>query len=613
MTTIAPGGSWDGTITWGGRSVPSASGTPYGSGWTQSTIAGFDEAPYQWWDADFDVTVLADHGDGDWIDHVEFWLEGATATVSSVTKNSRTGGIGFVCTISPPAGTDGNAELYATVVPVNGYERVIGPLKMVFNKGASITRTVKTVKTSGGDYTTIRQAVDAASDGWIIKVDAGTWSDDTAAASFTAFTYGVEVRAADGLSAGDVVIARSSRNAWRSVKRTPIVFRTLKWDAANITQIYDPYYATFIDCAFEDSNGVTPQPGYRYPLSSTTFFRPNDGQHHSLIDCTLAQPNTSAPDLMRGCSMQCSHDAWAAVKSGDVRLDCDVTVPLGRYGDRQHDESTVTVSTSTYDGGTGRTTITWADTPTLETMTTASGGRLFVDDGAGGWTDTAVVYSQTPGSYQTVVVGDYTTEASVGVVCWVANTAHVDTMQTFPGLTTSNVVAQRYRCISAGDPQPIFFQAGSGFETKDVAIQVCIFDADSQSQWQHGVTNVVMRQTTHVNSNLLGRNDMGGWSLSDNVVVGCLFESCGNDAAFGSGGVTFTTNHFITGTAFGTDTSTGDPLIDSGYRPQSGSDLLGRLSNPIIPWDAYGDPYGESAAVGAVSGGTSTTGGKVLL
>ena len=113
MTTLSPGTSWNGTTSWSGRTPPTASTTLRGSGWPQKAIGAFNRAPYLWWSADFTVVVGAEHGDDDWIEEVEFWLEGNTTTVTTVTKDADTNDIGFAITIQLPSGSKGDGEIHA--------------------------------------------------------------------------------------------------------------------------------------------------------------------------------------------------------------------------------------------------------------------------------------------------------------------------------------------------------------------------------------------------------------------------------------------------------------------------------------------------------------------
>ena len=119
MTTLSPGVSWNGTTTWSGRTPPTESSSLRGSGWRQKAIGAFNRAPYLWWTDDFTVVVGAEHGDDEWIEEVEFWLEGNTATVTTVTKDTDTGDIGFTVTIQPPSG----ARVMVRLTRVGGARR----------------------------------------------------------------------------------------------------------------------------------------------------------------------------------------------------------------------------------------------------------------------------------------------------------------------------------------------------------------------------------------------------------------------------------------------------------------------------------------------------------
>lgn len=226
MPNLTPGASWDGTTSWQSRAIPAAAPGLQGSGWPHKAIGAFNRAPHMWWDADFNVVVGAEHGDDEWIEEVTFWLEGNTATVNTVTKDTETGDIGFVVTIQPPSGTDGDAELYAIIKPVNGYQRRIGPLPVVLNKGGSISRQVRYISPSGDDdnglgtqgapWRSVHKACTAAPDGAIVETAAGPYplspyleDDNTGTNNQNARL--IEFRPASGLDPDDVWISRTSR------------------------------------------------------------------------------------------------------------------------------------------------------------------------------------------------------------------------------------------------------------------------------------------------------------------------------------------------------------------------------------------------------------------
>ncbi|HZW10812.1 MAG TPA: hypothetical protein VFF69_12995 [Phycisphaerales bacterium] len=152
MPSLTPGASWDGTTSWQGRAIPAAAAGLQGSGWPHKAIGTFNRAPHMWWTADFNLVVGAEHGDDDWIEEVTFWLEGSTVTVDTVTKDTETGGIGFVVTIQPPSGTDGDAEVtkYLFNSDDNRRLRVLGGVKEGLTyKLISQDNTAKTTTVEG--------------------------------------------------------------------------------------------------------------------------------------------------------------------------------------------------------------------------------------------------------------------------------------------------------------------------------------------------------------------------------------------------------------------------------------------------------------------------------
>lgn len=614
VATIAPSNLWDGTVSWGGRTVPTESGIAYGSGWTQKTIGNFDTPPYQWITADTHVGVVCDHGDSSWIDYVEFWCEGTTTRVTRNGYNPDTGAIGFVVKVQPPAGTDGDVDIYAKIVPVNGYERLVGPLRMIFNKGGSITRTVKTVKTSGGDYATIREASNAAADGWIVKVDAGTWTEDTTGVAYggSALSRGFEIRPADGLSASDVIIRRSSRAEFRSFTRPKTTYRNLKFETSNITVFYDGDVKTFIGCTFYDANGSNFSPGYPSSgaLAPTTFFRGDEGQITHLVDCTFRQPICTGWKFARNTLFDYSYDAWT-IRNETNQLTDHVCIGCtanqnGTFYMRLHSASSLTASSASYNAGTGRTTITWSGSPSITDVSAPAGSdyKLFITSGALSGQSFAI-YSQTDSSDQTVVTGD---ASSMGVAsAWSGVAAHCDTMQTFGTagtFTYGNIIAQRYK-TTGQTYQPIFLQTSSATGTHSgIACQLCLFvftgGGDDESQLQNPCTNIVLRQCTHIGTDIEFRNDSTGWAASGIVFDGCLFE----DVLVATGGVlpsgiTLRNCHFTSGSTWSSSgSSTGDPSINADYRPTAGSAVLAGCTTKF-PFDYYLNRWTGTVAKGA--------------
>lgn len=612
VATIAPSNSWDGTVTWVGRTVPTESGSAYGSGWTKKTIGGFDTPPYQWLTADTHVGVVCDHGDSSWIDYVEFWCEGSTTRVYRNGYNPDTGAIGYFVKVQPPAGTDGDADIYAKIVPVNGYERLVGPLRMILNKGGSIARTVKTVKTSGGDYSTVTAAVNAAVNGWIIKVDAGTWADDTEGSVGSALTRGFEIRPADGVSASQVIITRSTRGPMRSFKRNIITYRNLTFATEKINVYYDQTNRIFIGCRFIDANGANPAPGYQIS-DLTTWFRCDENQITYLVDCEFRQPQCAGWKFARNTNFYYSADACTIRTEGNadhdyVIINCRAQ-QNGNYAGRRHVPSSLTVSTVSYSAGTGRTTITLSGSPSMDNV--AGGGAttddtVFILTGALAG-NTYALYSQDD-TTDTVVLTGNASSLVAGDTLWTGNLYHCDTFQTFGGGSTVNyynLIAQRY-WTTGTTYQPVFLQTSNGTSTqKDIAFQLCIFDATTYptalSQYQNQVENVVMRQCTHIGSNMDLRDDMSYWSASGVVFYGCIFRGF---EATGSGGnlptgCTASNCHFASGSSWNqSNASTGASGLGSDYRPTAGSAVLAGCTTKF-PFDYYLNRWTGTVAKGA--------------
>lgn len=607
-TDLAPSGSWDGTTSWSGRTVPTESASVHGSGWAQKAIGNFDTPPFLWYTDETYVGVVAEHGDADWIDHVEFWLEGATATVRRVAYNPDSGAIGWFVRLRPPAGVDGDAHLYARIVPVNGYERLVGPLQCILNGGGSIARTVKTVKASGGDYATIRQASDAAQDGWIVKVDAGTWQEDPNGVAYggAALARGFEIRAADGLGATQVVITRSSRGPLRAFSRPKTVFRGVTFDSANINTFYDGDLRVCIGCRFVDSNGVNPAPGYQINDLST-FFRGAEGQQTYIDGCHFAQPQCAGWKFMRNSTGLFSAD-FGTIRSEtnnwrDFVVINTVAEEAGNYAGRRHVPSTLTVATVSYSAGTGRTTVTFSGSPSMDDVASAtSDDKVFVLSGALAG-QTFQLYTQTNSTDTVVLTGDASALVA-GDTLWTGNLYHCDTFQTFGNSTSEdyqNLICQRYR-TSGAHTQGFFLQTSNGSATqKDIAFQLCIFDCGALSQIQNRVQNVVLRQCSHVGSNLDLRNDMSYWNAVDCVIDGCLLA--GLEMTSGGGtvvsGFTVRDCHFVSWSTWSSPgASSGNALLDAKYRPGAGSPAAAGVETRF-PFDYHLRRTAGSVAKGA--------------
>lgn len=481
---ISPGASWNGTAESGG-SPPTENPSVIGAGWTGKAICAPDCGNYFWLesaDDDYEITVACEHGDDSWIGDVSFWLEGTTVTVSTQTKSARTGVIGFSCVIDKSAiealGIDGDAHLYVTARPVNGYERLIGPIKLHLNYNGTISRAVVTVKASGGDYTNIHAALQGAASGSIVKVDAGTWLWDEADSGTTRDNArSITVQPADGLSAGDVIISKTTRtspNTYIRPRSIRTTWRNIHFDMGKISHIYPAYFTdklpehNFIGCDFTDTNGVDGGDyGYHSSEYAAYFFRAADGGSAYCDTCTFATTNTSGARLYLNCSGEFSWDCVSFVATTTqpqwIAILCTEFEQTAQHPQRCHASNTVTVGSATYNSGTNRTTIVLADSPTVDTFSDTA--RFMIVD-----TSSTVspgtkfpTVSQSNTTKEIIVTGD-ASALSPGDLVWTYIIAHADAFQ-FLGSssqtsgTYENIIAQRYRATGPYI-QPTFWQPG---------------------------------------------------------------------------------------------------------------------------------------------------------
>jgi hypothetical protein len=152
---IAPSASWDGTLTWGGRTPPTDP--------TRTTFkpaAQFGIVPFQdvsGSSGEFTIPVLAYCKGG--IASVQFWCEGNTVTVTSKTKISEYSGRPFEaykCALDLsafPASTNGPIEVYATITPNDGSAQARVISIALYRDSGTAVKPVRYVATTGNDTT----------------------------------------------------------------------------------------------------------------------------------------------------------------------------------------------------------------------------------------------------------------------------------------------------------------------------------------------------------------------------------------------------------------------------------------------------------------------------
>lgn len=634
---ITPGGSWNGTAGSGGT-APAENASAIGTGWTQQAIGAPDIASSFWLgvgepdthSGDYEITCVCEHGDQDWIDEVEFWLEGGTDTVTTQTTSARTGATGFATTIDASAiATDGDAQLYIYIRPVNGYERRLGPYLIHLNYNGTITRPVVTVKTSGGDYTTVAAALTGAASGAIVKVDPGTWMWDTDTAN-SSVARCITITPADGYDVDDVTISLTTRKLYFRPTRNRVEWRSLKFDTSKFAYIYPSAGATFDytfnQCKLIDPNGtIGPPESYYSQLTGPYLFRSGaTGQKFYVFDCEFNSINCCGATIEVNNTKTFGWDATFFNVAQDAHAIIGTTARQnGEHAARMHEDNVLTVASVSYDGGSDLTTLTVVPpSGTVLTISNAGANRdwqaRFVTGSLADGETEYNIYSQSNVNGTLVLFGNV--PAQVGDTYRTFGYGHVDHLQFSQGRNYENIIVQRYHAIGT-NPQPWLLQAGEGYEVRDLGIQISVFDHQSDelqlAQWQYGLQHVVMRQITLIGCDSSLRNDQAGFAIEDCAVYDSIFHELKSQDTFPSSGITIDNNHFGEGTARGTNSSGPSAVTyDGSYRP-TGDTMTHTTSSPKLLWDVNGvalandgsDLIGAAAFAGSYASASILVGG----
>lgn len=168
IANLQPSQSWNGTAGSGFSSLPS---DPVRT--TAKPIVRLIDPPNQFFADVLTISVMAFANDGGTliggIDRVRFRFEGETVDVLAPSLRSFTRYDGttymlpcYTVRLKKPAGTAGNAHLYIEAIPSNAamQSRVLGPIP--FSPVATRHDWVRTIGSSGADFTTIDGAIAAA-------------------------------------------------------------------------------------------------------------------------------------------------------------------------------------------------------------------------------------------------------------------------------------------------------------------------------------------------------------------------------------------------------------------------------------------------------------------
>lgn len=249
---LQPGNGWSGPTP-----QPDPVGKPGDLGYDAKAIARWDVVPYQTFDGDFHIGVVAFHMNG--IDRVEFAVDGGPWTpVHEMQLNPRTNVWEYTVTLRASLfKKDGPIEVRAIAWPKGaGEPRVLESLELFTETGTSKTKTIF-VALSGKDtndgthqkpFATLNKAIDVVTDGGtIVLMEPGVYEapDRPYGHQQKKNTRWITITT-DGLARDQVTISRTTRGSAR-----PNVSR-LKWhgvtfDFAKITQHYAIERFTWFD------------------------------------------------------------------------------------------------------------------------------------------------------------------------------------------------------------------------------------------------------------------------------------------------------------------------------------------------------------------------------
>jgi hypothetical protein len=589
-------------------------------------VAAFTCPPIIWFDGgEVVIGVVADHSDQAGIQKVTFWMEGQEVEVETASFDSGTEIVGYnIALENLVASIDGDAEIFATVTPVNGVTRVIGPVKIVMNTGGSIHRAAYTLG-PGGDFTTLLEAMSYAEDGSIIKVMAGVHPiGDGGVNNFN--NRLITIEAEEGLQLGDAIfeIPGDDRQQTTRIRALNLSLRNLHFDLKNLVHWYGLGDAVHIfeNCELIDSNGVTGPPGGYCMVSAAQMcnqfpWRVQENQRTCFIDCEILNYCTAGGWLYRGCRLSASADLIVL----DPRLDGPSVLNTEaelteEFEQRHHLPVDLIVESANYTTD-GKTTFVLSGSPLMRDINWSQ-PRMYVKiiSGplAGEEFDTV---GQSNALGEVVVLGNAGAvqpgDRIRSVIIW-----HADSLQVTMGDSPlENVMISGYTATSPFS-QPIFLQPGNGNFIDGMAIKNSLFSTPGggdgmMGQIQHEVRNMVIRQSAFIGTRTWLRPDSGG-ILTKSLIEDSVFTSLTNSVWGGGipyGPEFFIANncHFewnmsgenITEGRIGTNaTGPSSAMLNESGRPLPSSPLLDRGGDSLqwVPLDGTGVSYAPENPIG---------------
>ena len=608
-----------------GVAIPTASGTPHGSGFdSYKPAVAADIDGIDWVDGtSLYLCVCTDTSDIGDIDSVVFYHEGETKTIYTKALSPRTGVEGFLVQLT--ASSARTSDVYWKVIPVNGLE-VVGTCRVYFNTDGSLYGDTTTISPGTNPCETIA----AASGGDRIRLNAGTYTWADAGSNFYP-DVPVIIEPAPGVSAGEVIITQAARGLLTH-RPSKSVFRNIAFDTATIVGHVglgnnagnDPRAGTkFEGCRFIDSNGVTgPSRGYTTLDGSTqqVYFKHDRNQPYYCEDCIFETYNGACgATCVVNSDITMSFDALYvghSAATGHLYGNLDITEG-GRFKQRQHVDQTLTV---TSDSGTGPTVLTFSGAGTIADGMTSDNGAIleFLTGALAGQTFNVTASDDAA---ETITVSGDASGAANGDTCWCYVYAHPNVIQMADSSNPDGVILTRIRAAidytepfridrldTATDVEGVWFQASAIVLSEGAG-------SGNVAAWEADQKNCGFRQVTCLRSFVPEVPSPADTAAFD-VNACAMYDSVFNAVAGSPGSLTtdqakfrFDDNHFVTGSTLGSAaTGPADATIDSLGRPTAGSPLLTRLYAPRLRYDAYGEAV-EVDGTGAIGGAQPDPGG----
>lgn len=338
LTVVEPGG--EGVLVPGNGfsgTTPQPGTVGSGSGSNARAIARFDVVPFQTFQGDFSIGVVAFHING--IDRVEMSVDGGPwLPIQDMTVNPRTGVGEYWATLRAIDCGTGAVEVRAVAYPVVGQPRVLPPL-FLFADAGGLDNQVRYIGPNGSDssgngtasspFRTARKAArdiqlsssDGTADGGIIYCLAGNIILEDGGSPATTQDRYVTIMPAPGLTHEDVQITSSGKNVETRLLRIygMKIRSSIKSGFSNdeISSGEEEAYVWFDNCVFQGNGATT-------TISSLTFVAHTRFTAYFATDTVLRDDKNGLTYSTLLRNVHCQNLGSDAYKNSRMLVNCSV-------------------------------------------------------------------------------------------------------------------------------------------------------------------------------------------------------------------------------------------------------------------------------------------------